>query len=94
MAGAYQFQSPTQYLTYHAQLQEWADRNHVLLEWQLLQTEYVNGVSVHSVCPSIAGNRVTWAVGRGRQMKHAKDASAEVLINTPGALSQALNGRG
>lgn len=35
---------------------------------------------------SVAGNRQMWAVGRGRQVKQAKEASAEMLIKTPGAL--------
>jgi hypothetical protein len=52
MPVPYGFQVPTQYLNYHAQLQEWADKNHVPLEWQLLQTEFENGALMHSVYPT------------------------------------------
>jgi hypothetical protein len=50
-AAAYPFRAPTQELNYHAQLQEWADKNHVLLDWQLLQSEYTNGMLIHAVYP-------------------------------------------
>ncbi|KAG8714174.1 hypothetical protein FRC08_012280 [Ceratobasidium sp. 394] len=88
----YSFQAPTQDLNYHAQLQEWADKNHVLLEWQN-QSQYHNGAQVHTVYPIVSGVHQSWAIGQGRQVKQAKDAAAQRLIYTEGALNNILLAR-
>ncbi|KAG8749133.1 hypothetical protein FRC12_013560 [Ceratobasidium sp. 428] len=85
-SAAYSFQQPTQDLNYHAQLQEWADRNHVLLDWQLLESKYYNGTLVHSVYPIVGGVPQSWAIGQAGQVKKAKDEAAKILIYTQGGL--------
>ncbi|KAG8763966.1 hypothetical protein FRC11_007647 [Ceratobasidium sp. 423] len=84
----YTFKPPTRDLTYSAQLQEWADYYSVNLRWgdRSVQTR---GVTEWSTYPVIQGNHLNGFVGKGTALRTARQAAAELIIQSKGALDMA-----
>lgn len=71
-----------------AQLQEWANHNHVELAWDDY-TSQENGISSTTSYPIIEGYGYPDFTGIGPKIRIARGKAAEMIIQSPGTLIEA-----
>ncbi|KAG8696236.1 hypothetical protein FRC08_007288 [Ceratobasidium sp. 394] len=77
--AAFRFKEITQVRTHSAQLQEWADKQHILLTWDCTTSRLLDGRPVNKVTPIIEGRKYEEFTEYDSQKQVAKNKSAERL---------------